>query len=78
LWLTEDTEAVFEYLREVKLSCPGCGNPRDESMDRDMEGAYHSQALVCHACAVRDRKQKQFTSGPHDPSGLYFTAERME
>jgi hypothetical protein len=43
-----------------------------------MEGAYHSQALVCHACAVRDRKQKQFTSGPHDPSGLYFTAERME
>jgi hypothetical protein len=78
LWLREDAEAVFEVHREKALTCPGCGNPRDESMDPEYEGAYNSRALVCHACAVRDRKQKNFTSGPHDPSGLYFTAELNE
>ncbi len=78
LWLREDAEAVFTFLRERALECPGCGNPRDETMEREAEGAYNSRALVCHACAVRDRKQKQFTSGPHDPAGLYFTAERIE
>ena len=78
LWLRGDLETALDWLREEDLICPGCGNPRDETMEREAEGQYHSRALVCHACAVRDRKQREFTSGPHDASGLYFTAERNE
>lgn len=77
LWLHEDAEAVFEYLREKALTCPGCGLPRDETMSPDAERHYRSRAMRCHACAAREREHKRFTEGPHaDAGGLFFTVER--
>lgn len=77
-WLTEDTEAVLEYLREKALLCPGCGQPRDETMDPNAEGRFTSRALRCHACAARGRLARKFTGETHDDAGLFFTAERAD
>lgn len=76
-WLQEDAEAVFAWIREQHLRCPGCGLPRDETMQHEGEVQYRSRAFQCQACAARDRESKRFTGGPHDDTGLYFTVERM-
>lgn len=76
LYLADDAEAVLDLLRERALLCPGCGLPRDETMDREAEQRYRSRAVQCHACAARDRAMKKFTSGPHDSGGLYWLTER--
>lgn len=75
LWLREDTQAVLEYLREKSLLCPGCGLPRDETMDPEAEGHFASKALRCHACAARERAAKKFTGQP-DNGSIYFTIEK--
>jgi hypothetical protein len=68
---------ILDYLRERKLVCPGCGLPRDETMDPEAEGHFISRFVICHACAARDRKQKQITSaGPYSEAGAYFSVER--
>jgi hypothetical protein len=77
LWLAEDAQAVLDYLREKALACPGCGLPRDETMDPEAVDHYRSRTLRCHACAAREREAERFTSGPHIRGGLLFTAERV-
>lgn len=75
-WLAEDTEAALGYLREQAMLCPGCGQPRDESMTPEAERAYRSRAMRCHACAAREREQQRFSKQAHEEGGLYFTVER--
>lgn len=77
LWLREDAEAILEYLREKAMTCPGCGLPRDETMDPAAERHYRSRALRCHACAAREREHQKFAKNPHDAGGLFFTTERI-
>lgn len=36
--------------------CDGCGQPRHESFAEGRDEAYHTEVLVCHACADRERK----------------------
>ena len=79
LWLPNDTEAVFDYLREQAIACPGCGHPRDETMDPKAEEHYRSRSLKCHACAAREREADRFNSQPNVKSaGVYFTVERVD
>lgn len=78
LFLDEDRDAVFEWLEEEALKCPGCGMPRDETMRKEAHDDFHSKALRCHACATRDRAQHQFTKQEHDPAGLVFSIERRD
>lgn len=73
LWLTQDAEDVLEYFREQALRCPGCGLPRDETMDPEAENHYRTRALRCHACAARDRTEKRFT----ERGGLFIGVERF-
>ena len=77
LWLPDDTKELLDYFREQELLCPGCGLPRDETMDPEAEGLYRSRAMRCHACAAREREAKRFTSGPHESGGLLFGVERV-
>jgi hypothetical protein len=76
LWLPEDTRDLLDYFQEQALVCPGCGLPRDETMDPEAEMHYRSRAMRCHACAARDREARRFTSSPHEEGGLYFAVER--
>jgi hypothetical protein len=78
-WFTEeDTELALEWQREKDLECPGCGLPRDETMQKDHHDHYTASALRCHACAARDRKAKQFTKQEHDDSGLFFVPKEID
>lgn len=78
LFTPEDREAALEWMYEQSLKCPGCGNPRDESMDREAQsGVYEAHVLRCHACAERERKAKEFThGGNYDPAGLFYTIRK--
>lgn len=65
-------------MREQALLCPGCGHPRDETMDKDAYDHYKAHVLRCHACAARDRAAKKHTDQPHDSAGLMFGVERID
>ena len=73
--MSDDTDAVLEMLEEEAMLCPGCGLPRDQTMDKEAQDAYESHALRCHSCAARERKAATFTKGTE---GLMFTVERIE
>ena len=75
LWTREDTQAILEYFREKALLCPGCGFPRDETMDPEAEGHFASRALRCHACAARERAATAF-AGQKNNASLYYTVEK--
>lgn len=77
-FLPEDTDAVLEWQREKDLACPGCGHPRDETMQKNHHDHYTASALRCHACAAKDRKREQFTKQAHDDAGLYFIAKELD
>lgn len=78
LFTEEDTDAVLEWQREQNLKCPGCGLPRDETMQKEHQGHYKASSLRCHACAERDRAAKEFHSQEHDDAGLFFTVKEKD
>lgn len=67
-FLEEDTDAVLEWQRAKDSACPGCGLPREETMDKQAHDRYTTSVVRCHACAAVDRKrdlyQKQFGDAP--------------
>lgn len=74
-WLDEDIQAVLEWQREQRLICDGCGLPRDETWDPDMENGYTAKAWTCHACAARERKEKAM--GSELSSAISVVPERI-
>jgi predicted RNA-binding Zn-ribbon protein involved in translation (DUF1610 family) len=77
LWQPEDTLAVLAYLREEDLECPGCGLPREETMDRESDGRYRGHPIRCHACAARERTRDRFSARPSDGAGLFVAIEDL-
>lgn len=75
LYLPEDLEAVLEWQQEQDLLCPGCGQPRDETMDPELQNAYRARALRCHACAAKARKAASF--GDKGLEAMFFSVERI-
>lgn len=55
--------------------CPGCGQPRSESMHPDNDDAYEAKAWVCHACAAKTRKADAIADqgGPKTLGHTYLT-----
>lgn len=78
LFTEDDTQALLDFMEEERLKCSGCGMPRDETMLKEAQGTFKARALKCHACAERDRKLTEYTSGPHDASGLVVSIERRD
>lgn len=77
LWTEVDREAVFEYLREEKLLCPGCGHPRDETMDPEAEGHFRARSYKCHACLVGAVERAKYRGDhPWESGGLIVTVEK--
>lgn len=68
---------MLDYLREEKLICPGCGLPRDETMDPEAQMHYRARSLRCFACEQRDVKAKQVAKSPDGAPGLYVAVERV-
>lgn len=78
LFTEEDTEAALEWIRERDLKCPGCGQPRDESMAPENQNRYRAHPIRCHACAARERAAEQRRKQENDPSGLMWSVELIE
>lgn len=58
-------------LYEASL-CPGCGQPRHESMDPANEHRYHADLpLRCHACTAQVRRVKEYADQT-DREALYY------
>lgn len=74
-WLQEDAQAVLDLMLEEQMLCPGCGLPRDETMDKEADGRYRARAQRCHACAARENKARQYT--PRESGGLFIGVERV-
>lgn len=53
-WTEDDVEAALAYQEWRDSICGGCGNPLEESMARESDGAYSVTVLVCHGCKARE------------------------
>lgn len=73
LFTEQDTEDVFEYFREKELECPGCGHPRDESMDKANQLAYVAEPVRCFACQARDQRAEKWHRAGGDSAGIKFS-----
>lgn len=74
MWLPEDTELALAWQAEQDLTCPGCGNPRDECMDPANADAYEVHVLRCFACEAKSLSSSRSESV--ESHGLYYVAER--
>lgn len=76
-WLDEDIDAALEYQDYLASLCSGCGHPRDESFNPDLQFEWYGEALTCHACAERDRTAESKRSNKnHDCSGEFYVVHR--
>lgn len=81
-WTALDTTAALAWQAYEDSLCPGCGQPRHESMDGSAEGAYVAPPpMVCHACdrigKAREAWRAEWRRIKADPpSGRYWSVER--
>lgn len=76
VWLESDTLLAMAWRSYVNGLCPGCRNPRHETMDPENEGAYRADGpKVCHACDRIGKAQSDWAKGwkeQRPPSGRYW------
>ena len=77
-WRQVDSDLAIALTEIEADECPGCGHPRDESMDPANEFAYLAEPVRCHACAARDRAAKRDSGDDWDDSGIAWTTTREE
>jgi hypothetical protein len=71
-WGAEDRQAALDFQRTEEAKCPGCGQPRAESMlDLDDAPAYVAELRTCHACAAVAMEEKAFADANGDTQGVY-------
>lgn len=71
MWLPEDLAEQLAWQAEQRAKCDGCGQPKDESMNPDNDGAYEVTALRCHSCAAMSAKSKTYSD--MSSAGLYLS-----
>lgn len=75
MWTEEDQEAALAWQELQDATCKHCGNPFDESMNPDNDGAYTVKTLVCHGCrAVQKAAHAAQESDNADVSGRQYVA----
>ena len=58
LFTDDDAVEILDYLADEHLTCPGCGQPRVESMAKENTYGYRAVAMNCHACDAKRRAEK--------------------
>lgn len=63
------------------MACPGCGNPRDETMADEHLGPvpdYHAAGYRCRACHAKEAAAAEFAGRdePNKTAGMYFAVTR--
>ncbi len=75
MFLDEDTDAALALQQYEDLTCGGCGQPREESMDPANEGKYKVRLVTCHACAEQIKRQEDLADNPEP--GVHLRVERI-
>ncbi len=69
VWLPDDTLAALDWQEHEATKCPGCGQPRDESMAHEDDSPPYEVTLNrCQACKAAAIEVKAFGG---DTAGLY-------
>lgn len=76
-WTDEDRALALAWQAEQRLRCPGCGQPRDESVGVHADEAYEAVARTCHGCAALDAGQEKAHRELSDTHGLHFELRRL-
>lgn len=77
MWLPEDITAAMEWQAWERLLCPGCGQPRDESMAHEKHGlTYTGEAVICHACEAKAISESDWREAGGSTAGVHFVARR--
>lgn len=58
--------------------CPGCKLPFSETTDVEAFEDYETTAVVCHACAERDRRRERMNQNGAVPDGLFLFVHKRE
>ena len=74
----EDMAAALDWQTQERLTCSGCGFPLDETTDPRNDGRYDAEAIQCHGCAVRDRKERGYRDNKGDLSGVRFPVKELD
>lgn len=74
LWLETDRALALALAAIEADACPGCGQPRTESMQPHAAYAYKAAALRCHGCAAIRTE----TARIDDPAGIYMHVKRKK
>ena len=69
LWTEEDRAYALALAVYEADQCSGCGRPRSETTDPEMDGMYRATAMRCHGCAAVAKASK---NNDYEPEGLYF------
>lgn len=72
-WTALDTTAALAWQSYEDSLCPGCGQPRHETMEKGVQ--YRAHALRCQSCkAIHERAGKYPDADAR--AGIYFSTER--
>lgn len=77
VWLDDDIDAALVWQSEQDAKCPGCGQLKEETFDKDSPVDFNAVALRCAACATRDHAAKRIANNG-DPAGVFFAFEKTE
>lgn len=67
-WPEDDIELALAWQREKRLTCDGCGHPRDESTDPKNARTYQAEEVTCYACASIEYRQHAMQQEAADDS----------
>lgn len=77
-WTDDDVEYALAWRELTDSTCGGCGEPRSESFAKENHDAYDVKALVCHACAERDREMNALKESGMEMAGLHLIVKKTE
>ena len=64
-------------MAEEADKCPGCQLPFSDTTDPEAFEDYDTTAVVCHACAERDRRRERMHQ-QGSPDGLFLFVHKRE
>lgn len=76
-WTDEDRALAVAWRLYQDGLCPcGCGYPRSQAWDEDMDGWYETHEVICYARAAREAWERdRGETGPGEPGTLVLVED---